>query len=192
MDTPAAWFGKITAPICFRSPFTVARPLAIAPIQSRTRCPGAPRSATHGGSRDHFHQRLPERLVGQLLPQKMIPHQSHDSCLLPTTTMPSTGGNDFRPTISAIHLDGGAYLPRLRREWGDFLKGFGWSHFLILTAREASSPGRLLSRFMVYVRSLERIAQCRIGWFVAVEESNSGWGHLHALTTGTEHLTVPA
>jgi hypothetical protein len=43
---------------------------------------------------------------------------------------------------------------------------------------------------MVYVRSLERIAQCRIGWFVAVEESNSGWGHLHALTAGTEHLTV--
>lgn len=104
--------------------------------------------------------------------------------------MLTTTGNDFRSTTNPLHLDVGTYDPRLRRELGDFLKGFAWSHFIILTTRRPGPPDRLLSRFTVYIRSLERIAQCRVGWFVAVEERVPGWGHLHALAAGTEHLTV--
>jgi hypothetical protein len=105
-----------------------------------------------------------------------------------------TAANDSHPISSALHRlprqDGRYFHSKLRREWGDFLKGFGWAHFITFTPREPSSPDRLLNGFRGYIRSLERIAQCRVGWFVAFEEGDSLWGHLHALTAGTEHLTV--
>src|SRR5688572_17352137 len=78
----------------------------------------------------------------------------------------------------------------LRIEWGRFLQSYPWSHFLTLTSREERSPEHLLVQFRRYARSLERIVQRRVGWFVAAEETCRGCAHLHALTSGTEQLTT--
>ena len=82
----------------------------------------------------------------------------------------------------------GPLAPGLASEWGQFLDGFDSSHYLTLTSRSQRTPEQLMTDFKKYIRSLERVAQNAVYWFVAGEEAIGGWGHLHALTAGTGSL----
>lgn len=81
-------------------------------------------------------------------------------------------------------------LPVVVSGWGDYLRGFAWAHFATFTSEWRKSPTTLLRDVRAYVRSVERIVQHRVGWFAAVEEDDAGWGHVHALISGTERLTT--
>ena len=69
----------------------------------------------------------------------------------------------------------------VREEWGNYIRGYTWSHFATLTSSWPRSPEWMLDEFKRYARSLERIAQGRVNWFASAEETVPGWAHVHAL-----------
>lgn len=76
----------------------------------------------------------------------------------------------------------------LNTDWGEFLSSFVWTYFVTLTTRSASSADSLLRSFRRYERSLQRIAQQRVGYFVAIERTTVGHVHAHALFDGPSGL----
>ena len=79
----------------------------------------------------------------------------------------------------------------LRRNWGAFVAQFSWAHYLSLTVNTPCTATALLSLFRRrFVRNLERDAQRKISYFVAVEGEVAGFTHCHALIDGSRLLTV--
>jgi hypothetical protein len=70
----------------------------------------------------------------------------------------------------------------------DYLSALEWSHFATFTTRVAKTPDEILRQTRRYIRNLERAAQGPVHWFGAVEETNSGQPHLHALIGGCKML----
>ena len=78
---------------------------------------------------------------------------------------------------------------RLRWEWGHWLGGFSWNHFVTLTFGSRADRPYALKQFGRWIRDLERRAQQPILWAVAPERTTDEHVHLHALLSGSDTLT---
>jgi hypothetical protein len=78
----------------------------------------------------------------------------------------------------------------LRLEWRNFLARTHWDHVVHLTTRLELSDEDLLAEFRRFARRVTRVTQCPVQFFVAVEDTHAGRGHLHTLLAGTKCLPV--
>lgn len=78
----------------------------------------------------------------------------------------------------------------LRLGWRNFLARTHWDHVVHLTTRLEKSDEDLLAEFRRFARRVTRVTQCPVQFFVAVEDTHAGRGHLHALLAGTSRLLV--
>lgn len=80
---------------------------------------------------------------------------------------------------------------RLRDGWREFVGHRPWTHCATLTTRNGLRAGDLLQKFRDgFVRRIAYLAQTRIRWFAAVEQTCSGHDHLHVLLADTATLKV--
>src|SRR5688500_14480933 len=76
--------------------------------------------------------------------------------------------------------------------WAQYLDSLDWHHVLTLTTKASLKADHLRDRIVYrYFRTLERVAQRRLDWFLALERSHGGeHHHAHALIAGTWQLAV--
>jgi hypothetical protein len=94
---------------------------------------------------------------------------------------------DRRRSVAG-QLDGGGVVSA----WGHHLNSFRWAHFATLTPEFPDvAAAKLELHFRDhFVRNLARAAICPVPWFYAMERSEGGVLHMHALLANTEALTV--
>src|SRR5687767_2542120 len=76
--------------------------------------------------------------------------------------------------------------------WAQYLDSLDWHHVVTLTTKAGLQADRLQDRIVHgYFRTLERVAQRRLDWFLVLEQSHGGQHHhAHALIAGTVDLAV--
>jgi len=79
-------------------------------------------------------------------------------------------------------------IRRLRWEWGHWLSGFSWNHFVTLTFGSRADLHYALRQFARWIRDLERRARQPVLWGVAPERTTADTVHLHVLLSGTGAL----
>lgn len=79
----------------------------------------------------------------------------------------------------------------LRRCWGRFLSGYSWDHYVTLTVDSPRTSETLKGMFRRgFARNLDRDAQCKVSFFLAIEGESLGFAHVHALIGGTKDVPV--
>jgi hypothetical protein len=95
----------------------------------------------------------------------------------------------MRDLKGGVHPDVGWHgKRRLRWEWGFWLGGFSWNHFVTLTFGSRADLDYALRQFARWIRDLERRAQQPVLWAVAPERTTANVFHLHVLLLGTAAL----
>lgn len=120
-------------------------------------------------------------------------------------------------TTDVEELAGVLRSNQLSHEWGKWLHGYRWDHYVTLTfgrkrrlessalpkgmAPEVEKQSRAFQfrqpsqetaarLFRQWLREVERKAQKGVSWFCATETSPAGMLHLHLLLGGTERLSA--
>lgn len=85
----------------------------------------------------------------------------------------------------------GADHRRLTQAWAEHAGSFEWDHWMTLTPRFFDcAASALVDEFKArFIRTVALLAQRPIPWLYACERSPGGVFHLHALVSGTAHLT---
>lgn len=81
---------------------------------------------------------------------------------------------------------------RRARAFGDFLDRYEWHHWATLTPSSVDcSPLTLTREFCNgFVRRVAWAARGPLGWFYSLERGGAGVYHLHAIISGTEHVST--
>lgn len=79
---------------------------------------------------------------------------------------------------------------KVRRQWGEWLEGKPWDHYVTLTFASPMSVEGSKKGFKRWIRSLEHQLGRATEWFMVLEATAVGVPHLHALVHGTSPLAI--
>lgn len=95
-----------------------------------------------------------------------------------------------RYATNATHSSGILRKPTVG-DWGGFLGAYRWNYFATFTAKSRATDRQMRTAFAQLVRRLERVAQGRVHWFIAVEYDALGeQPHIHALIAAPSTISA--